>query len=101
MSLRFVFQLPDDPDELVRAMLMLDETAPKKPGDDFGTRPCQRRSVLSIVAPPDPPTDVDAQIWDPDGSRDDLDLAALLAAVALTDPDHAIVDDQEPGSGAS
>ena len=86
-------RLPDDPDELVRAILMLDETAPKKPDDDFGARPSQRRSALPILAPPEAPTDVDVDTWDPDGSRGDLDLAALLAAVALTDPDHAIVDD--------
>jgi hypothetical protein len=82
-------RLPDDPDELVRAIVQLDETA--RP-DDFGSRPNQRRSAIPIVAPDPTPTDTDVDTWNPDGSRGDLDLAALLAALALTDPDHAIIE---------
>jgi hypothetical protein len=83
-------RLPDDPDELVRAIRQLDETAP---ADEFGTRPSQRRSAIPILAPDPTPTDTDVDTWNPDGSRGDLDLAALLGVLALTDPDHAIVDD--------
>ena len=83
-------RLPDDPDELVRAIRQLDETAP---ADDFGTRPSQRRSAIPIIAPDPTPTETDIDTWDPDGSRGDLDLAALLGALALTDPDHAVIDD--------
>jgi hypothetical protein len=58
----------------------------------FGSRPNQRRSAIAIVAPDPTPTDTDVDTWNLDGSRGDLDLAALLAALALTDPDHAIID---------
>ena len=83
-------RLPDDPDELVRAIRVLDETAPS---DDLGTRPSQRRSAIPIVAPDPAPTNIDIDTWNPDGSRGDLDLGVLLGAVALTDPEHAVIDD--------
>ena len=83
-------RLPDDPEELVRAIRVLDETAPS---DDFGTKPSQRRSTIPIITPDPEPTNVDVDTWNPDGSRGDLDLAVLLAAIALTDPEHAAIDD--------
>jgi hypothetical protein len=57
-------RLPDDPDELVRAIRQLDETAP---ADDFGTRPSQRLSAIPIIAPDPTPTETDIDTWDPDG----------------------------------
>lgn len=83
-------RLPDDPEELIRAVGELDE---QETHYDFGIRPNTRRSVTVIKRPDPSPTTIDIATWFPDGSRSDLDIPALLAAVALTGTEHASPDE--------
>ncbi|MDC0715775.1 hypothetical protein [Nannocystis bainbridge] len=77
-------RVPDDPAELVRAIRELD------------ARGSNRLSAIPIARPSDTPQNADIDAWNADGSKDDLDLASvaalLMAFIALTDVDHAIVE---------
>jgi hypothetical protein len=79
-----VTRLPDDAIELVRAVR------------EFDQRGSVRLSATPIVAPDPAPTPADEDAWNPDGTRTDLTLPAIVAlfeaAVALTDIDHAIIE---------
>jgi hypothetical protein len=76
--------LPDDPAELTNAVRVFDQRGSER----LSARPIRR---------PDPlPTATDTDIWNPDGTRTDLTLPAVVAlfaaAVALTDSEHAITE---------
>jgi hypothetical protein len=77
-------RVPDDPAELVRAIR------------DFETRGRSRLAARQIIRPDPAPANADIDTWDPDGSKTDLNLAAIAtlfaSAVALTTVEHAIVE---------
>ncbi|HEY8087062.1 MAG TPA: hypothetical protein VIF09_04435, partial [Polyangiaceae bacterium] len=77
-------RVPADAGELVRAVRLFDD------------RGSVRLSATPITPPATAPTTDDQATWNPDGSRSDVNaatlVAKLLAAIALTDTDHAIVE---------
>jgi hypothetical protein len=77
-------RVPDDPAELVKAIR------------DFDAGGSSRLAARPIVRPDPAPANADIDTWNPDGSKTNLDLAAIAAAfasaIALTTVDHAIVE---------
>ena len=79
-------QVPADPAELVKAIRDLDSRASER----LSTRSIERPVATQLTG------DLDAEIWNPDGSDTGLTLAGIakifLGAVALTDVEHAIME---------